>query len=557
MTYLRLWVVCISFLLLPCALMAQPLVLNDVPVMQLDQGQLTFLRDPSAQLTLKDVRNLHAEGQFKPLKGNLGAGYVPDAYWLHFSLNRVASQPAIWWLEVMPPYLDDIQLFNIDKTGHVDQRRGGDLLPQSAKEEAYRGSLFKLNLPEGPQDFYIRLKTTSTMVALVKLWQPQAFSAHLRNSYFAFGLYFSLILTVLIFNTVNWGISKHPIFIVYVIYLLLNTLQWFGISGFVSEFIFPAHPLLANLTLGMALSLASAMAFIFFSMLFELQQYHPRIYRINQFGALLGLITALVTPFGYYQKFAPWLLLTAIVSLVFSPLILKRLWKTQLIWNRLLVFAYAAFAVLVSLSSLGALAWLPFSERLIYAGMTSNIFHIMVLHFAIMLHYKRLEKEANVDYLTDVPNRRYFIAQATRELARANRYGSQLTMLMLDIDFFKRINDSYGHKVGDEFLKNLVKVSRSALREMDIIGRLGGEEFAVLLPETDKEKAMEVAERLRVAVAEAKVHLQGGLPISATISIGVASLNSKDENIDELLNKADKALYKAKETGRNKVCVAM
>jgi diguanylate cyclase (GGDEF)-like protein/PAS domain S-box-containing protein len=167
-----------------------------------------------------------------------------------------------------------------------------------------------------------------------------------------------------------------------------------------------------------------------------------------------------------------------------------------------------------------------------------------------------LKHRAHIDYLTGVNNRGYFMEQAELELSRAVRYGSPLSLYMLDVDLFKKVNDSHGHKVGDLVLIKLAEVCGQTLREVDIIGRLGGEEFAILLPETNLEKANEVAERLREAIAKAKVPLEGGLPLHFTVSIGVTSLVSKDDNLDVLLNRADKALYEAKEKGRNRVCVA-
>lgn len=173
------------------------------------------------------------------------------------------------------------------------------------------------------------------------------------------------------------------------------------------------------------------------------------------------------------------------------------------------------------------------------------------------LFQHELERQAHFDYLTGVDNRGFFMQQAESELVRAIRYGSNLSMFMMDIDFFKQVNDLHGHKVGDDVLKKLADVCRGTLREVDIIGRVGGEEFAILLPETDRIKAIEVAERLRVAIAEARIPMQNGLPIQCTVSIGVSSLLSKDDNLDVMLSRADQALYEAKKTGRNKVCIAM
>jgi diguanylate cyclase (GGDEF)-like protein/PAS domain S-box-containing protein len=166
---------------------------------------------------------------------------------------------------------------------------------------------------------------------------------------------------------------------------------------------------------------------------------------------------------------------------------------------------------------------------------------------------EELERRAYSDYLTGLANRRHFLELAESELARHLRYGRELSILMLDVDRFKQVNDTYGHKVGDLVLKNLSDVCRATLRNVDIVGRMGGEEFAVLLPETGSEHAMDAAERLRTAIAAAQVTLSGGLPLHSTASIGVATLSEKDADIDMLLNQADQALYRAKGEGRNRV----
>ena len=162
-----------------------------------------------------------------------------------------------------------------------------------------------------------------------------------------------------------------------------------------------------------------------------------------------------------------------------------------------------------------------------------------------------LEHRAYSDYLTGLANRRYFIEQAEIELSRCNRYESELSLIMLDIDFFKKINDTFGHNVGDLVLQKIADVSRTVLRDIDIIGRIGGEEFAILLPKTNLEDSLIVAERLRIEISNASVVLEN-CEITFTASFGVVTTSKS--NIDELLIKADNALYQAKESGRNRVC---
>jgi diguanylate cyclase (GGDEF)-like protein len=129
-------------------------------------------------------------------------------------------------------------------------------------------------------------------------------------------------------------------------------------------------------------------------------------------------------------------------------------------------------------------------------------------------------------------------------------------MLMLDIDFFKRVNDTHGHKTGDIVLRQVADTCRKTMREVDIVGRIGGEEFAALLPETDREHARDAAERLRRAVAELETPSDAGILVKITASIGVTTLAEGNSSVDRLLTQADLAMYEAKRSGRNKVSVA-
>jgi diguanylate cyclase (GGDEF)-like protein/PAS domain S-box-containing protein len=169
---------------------------------------------------------------------------------------------------------------------------------------------------------------------------------------------------------------------------------------------------------------------------------------------------------------------------------------------------------------------------------------------------QELKHQATVDSLTGLSNRRHFLELAEQELARARRYDKLLSVLMLDLDEFKAINDTHGHQTGDNVLHKVGEVCRKTLREVDIVGRIGGEEFAILLPEIDAKHAMEVAERLRQAITHAVIPLEQGGELNFTASIGITTLTATETTFDKLLNLADKALYEAKHTGRNRVCTA-
>jgi diguanylate cyclase (GGDEF)-like protein len=167
---------------------------------------------------------------------------------------------------------------------------------------------------------------------------------------------------------------------------------------------------------------------------------------------------------------------------------------------------------------------------------------------------RALEQRAIVDGLTRLHNRQHFLEVAELELQRARRYQHPLSAMMLDIDYFKQTNDAYGHAVGDQVLQTVAARCRQNLRDIDLLGRYGGDEFVVLLPENDSNGARIVAERLRRCVAETPVDTDRG-PLNVTISLGVAALADDDQDLAAVLNEADAALYRAKNAGRNRVAV--
>ena len=167
-----------------------------------------------------------------------------------------------------------------------------------------------------------------------------------------------------------------------------------------------------------------------------------------------------------------------------------------------------------------------------------------------------LERLATTDSLTGLANRRRLFDCLEQEVYRAQRYGTALSLVMFDIDHFKRINDSWGHATGDWVLCRIARETHQLLRKTDQAGRYGGEEFVVLLPETDLSEALLLAQRLRQRISDTAITPEHDTPMPVTVSVGVAAL-APDETGEELIHRADQALYRAKQNGRNRVETAL
>jgi diguanylate cyclase (GGDEF)-like protein len=190
--------------------------------------------------------------------------------------------------------------------------------------------------------------------------------------------------------------------------------------------------------------------------------------------------------------------------------------------------------------------------RMVRMEIATDITDRKLMELEIEAARSRAEALANTDELTGLHNRRALFAQGERALQDAMRQGRPAAVLMLDLDRFKEINDHYGHAAGDKVLRSFARAVSPTIRDCDVLGRTGGEEFALVLPDVDLKQALDIAERIRAAVAACTVH-HGPHVIQATTSIGVAACRHASQTLSDLLSQADDALLYAKRNGRNRV----
>lgn len=203
-----------------------------------------------------------------------------------------------------------------------------------------------------------------------------------------------------------------------------------------------------------------------------------------------------------------------------------------------------------------------FSALVISIFLSGGIFGIAKLIEREKIKNDALSLLSALDPLTNCLSRTEIFSKIADEIDRTLRTGNTFSILEIDIDHFKDVNDQYGHQVGDEILISLVKNITELLRDLDILGRIGGEEFLILLPETNENQALQVAERIRCHIANTSHNTSWNTPLQITVSIGITSFtisaclgSNKQELLHELVHKADQAMYLAKNTGRNCSCV--
>lgn len=227
-------------------------------------------------------------------------------------------------------------------------------------------------------------------------------------------------------------------------------------------------------------------------------------------------------------------------------------------WSPTTKFTYSV-AIASSMLIIGVFLYKPPAEE-IWKALFNRSLSLFVIWVTTFLGVKikgterKLIEMATHDFLTGLLNRREMFTRLSVEVSRVNRTNEPLSVIMLDIDYFKNVNDTYGHATGDMVLKEIARRLRGGMRDYDLISRYGGEEFLVMAPETTIQRAHELAERLRMLVSESPLGVEAASPITITISAGVTQLVD-GENVEAMISRADTALYHAKERGRDRVAV--
>ncbi|MCE5212159.1 MAG: GGDEF domain-containing protein [Deltaproteobacteria bacterium] len=270
------------------------------------------------------------------------------------------------------------------------------------------------------------------------------------------------------------------------------------------------------------------------------------------------------------------IILSFLVAVLFGLTALELLLDVQSDFpfsHRLTGSLFAALSVFMFIHGIIACLFPP-SQSMLFPGIFPSLTFILCTFLGvgwtagfIMLNSEKMESElkqaqsrlqrmATTDFLTGIANNRLFLERGDSEIQRARRYKSSFSILMIDLDYFKNFNDNYGHAIGDKVLVAFVDICRNNLRDFDFFGRLGGEEFAVLLPHTDLDEGKRLAERLCSVIAQSDIEAEDKI-LRITVSIGVSQLLPGDDRIDDVLKRADDAMYDAKRKGRNQAAVFM
>lgn len=503
----------------------------------------------------------------------LWVGREAPVAWLRFALElQSESDDSQRIVELRPSFsiiLDKVELYVPLQGGGFKRLVAGALVPPQPGELRSRSFLFPL--PKGTLEggrCYLRVESATDVEYHVHV---RTVAGVLKRSGFesvVYGVVFGVLIAMALYNLFLFISLGDLAYLFYVLYNVMGTAWLFWVQGW-ARALLGGHPWLDQSLLWFSAGMMQACGCLFAAAFLKLRGHRPLLFALLATGTAIAAAAALAGALGFYRlAFAVtnWLGMALCLFLVFTAALRlaqgfspARYFLVG--WSVLsaggLLFALMDFKVLPVnfLTANGMALGMTAESILLSMALADRVRNLEKENNRLALSQNRLKEVSLKDALTGLYNRRFLSEKYAAIVANTEAEGRRLSLIMLDIDGFKNINDSWGHPFGDEVLAVLGRVIRSSLRDRDKPCRYGGEEFLAIMPDIGLDDAICVAERIRERFSECALPTQTGIRVRATVSLGVAEL-AVGEGSQGLLDRADKAMYEAKRQGKNRVVAA-
>ncbi|MCQ4165988.1 sensor domain-containing diguanylate cyclase [Tahibacter harae] len=589
--------------LLFCALLAQaaePVALGRDSGFRIDlHAGLSLLRDPGHALDPAQAWQALAEGRFRPVQESASYGFSHDAFWFALRVENRDHPARRWLLTVEQPRLDRIDLWWRDAAGASHTARLGDALPFAERSEPHRFPNTALDLGAGEAvDILLRVESSSSIQLPLALYTPNELYRASYDGQAGAGLYYGLLLALLLYNLAVLLSIRDPTYLYYVAYVAAFGLLMLSFNGVGFQYLWPDSPEWQNTSLPFSIGAVLCTTVMFAASFLDLNQHLPALARALRYSVAVfaALIAFAFTRWRYDITIVFNLGVIALGLVVTAAAVIcarrgyRPAWYYLIAWTLLI-----GGGIALPLSSFGVIPRTVLTEYSVQFGSAAEML-LLSFSLAYRIHLlrdanERLATEARElleqrvsertlelaataqrleqanrqlresslrDGLTGAYNRRY-LDQSLDAIWQAAQAGSPLfSLLMIDIDHFKAINDNHGHTAGDDCLRTVAQRLRDACEVPGgFVARYGGEEFMAVLPGLGTHEAATMGQRLRLAVSASPVPIEGAA-LTVTVSIGVASFDARHTgSLAELLRLTDQALYRAKRSGRDRVVAAV
>lgn len=520
-----------------------------------------YLQESGSPLTLEEAIAAYREGTYSAAVvavPDFGIGAPP--VWIRLGVENPTTTPVWRRLSVTTSWLDRVDIYVRHGDETVASHQLGDKLPFRERPLDDRGFAIEHPFAPGFSEVYLRVETVDPMLLAIYL-ETRDEAAQRETLYqYGYGFLYGFMGALLVYNVMLFIGLRMLRYLLYSVYLGTFLLLNISYTGHGFKLFWPDSTVWTQWAQPVFLVLYAAAGLVFALSFLDTRSHFPRAHRVMVAGILFTVTLLALSILLGRQELS---LLVAFVTVTGFTLVMVVLGgmsvRAGLHAARYFLAAAVCAMFGAATSSLAVWGLIPVTRLTYHAVDVGMLLEATLLALALSYQFQLAQRErdyarrqARIDPLTNTCNRRAFHDLSAPVWRTAVRYDRPLSLILLDLDHFKRINDTHGHACGDEVLKFCAGILQTAVREQDVVSRWGGEEFLVLLPETDVAAAIAMAERLRTALKASRVKC-GGAEIEVTASLGVAGREGGHKNIEALISLADKHLYTAKSTGRNRV----
>lgn len=536
--------------------------LSTVPSELFINEHLNILQDPSADLSFEHAFKQYTQGNFaKNVNERVSFGFTHDVIWASVLITNSTETEIKKVIYLDTAWLDRADFYFIRQNKVVDKGFIGDTLPFNIRKNQTRMGAQPHTFESGTTQVLMRFESKDPLLIPLYLSSEEVIENNQIISSYFYGFIYGAFFILLVYNIALSLSLKDARYVFYSLYLLSFLGLNIAYTGHGFKFIWPN-----NIFLQQWLMIVFLYCYITFGMAFcfeflKLKVFLPKVYRLR-----LWIYTGLISTAALLLIHADQLLavkvgvaLTSLLVVIFMSLGLLALKNGH---DMVKFFLPAVLMGAGGAAISAATTWgvIPYNTLLFHSIEVGMLIEMFILALALAFNLKEVDRarltaevEAQIDHLTQLFNRRAFAAIVNPQWQLGVRHQHKFSMILLDIDWFKQINDVYGHAAGDAALKSIAGVIKQKIRKSDVLARWGGEEFIIFLPNTNKSAAMNLANVIRKMVEQTTVLHEGRL-LSVTASFGVADYNEQMKSLEDLIKLADVALYKAKNSGRNIVC---
>ena len=555
----RLLTLAVLWLALCLPMQSSAAVLEYIPSDPLGRW-MDLLIEQGQPLTINDAISRQREGHFarnREAVPKFGIGAKP--VWLYMTTENTGAEPAERYLQLEISWLDRIDVYVVHQGEVLKHRIWGDTVRGAPPPVAGLGYVFDLTLPPGESEIFVRVATADPMLLPVRLLDATQLGNLQRQYDYGYGLLYGFLLALLAYNAMLYIGLKERSYLDYVLYVGAFAILNLSYTGHGFAWLWSGNTVWQQYAIPIFMVIIGCLGLRFADGFLNLKEHAPSFHLFVRWLSICGLLGITVTILGQQQSVT--VLIAFLFVLVFST-VMVILGVIAIRHGQ--IFAYYFLAAALSamfgntVTALAVWIGLPYSPIAFHAAGWGVVIEGILLALALayrMRQYQRAQNRAahlaRTDQLTGLLNRRAFLEHALPIWNLSRRNERPLSVMMVDIDHFKKINDTHGHAMGDRALQSVSTVLMEICRNSDIIARWGGEEFVILLPETNGEQATQLGERLRAKIAALRLGTLRS-PIRLSASFGIAD-RTRHESLEQLINEADEWLYRAKQSGRNRV----